>query len=557
MISVKKEPKDMKEITNLGDITEAYKRAIKLVSVNWQGRELKIPVYYSMNAAITYEKAIEETKNYRKSFCTMVLEIINNNQKVIYQEGEFPALNLDDIEGLSDNDLKKIGEEIIHSSDYLKRFDEEVSEETDDFFKKFYLIHKKETEKYREQMKKIAEQMKSKLDFIDNYKNILPSIELASRISRITETVGFPLIDTQMYQNIINNPALMELAATASKMESTIDISMKVINPIYSNISNAIKMQSVIASSRAMTNAAVQNFYSEINAIRDILQPNNVEYIRRALESQEHLRRAINNNLRSHIQILGTELNNILNFTYNDKLFNFINVQQSIINNIKPFLFDIQNVLTSRANVKESLKKKAQTMLQFGWWFIGSLPIEKINYIHRNRETLLQEDVDKMICDYYKDSDYKELEGIIREWHELEYFCKWKNKTDDAFTAHKLGKYSLSVPVWAFMLEGIIRDFMKDTYGVSAYNFSPLYDNFKEKAKELDSIIVNYAFTCIDSFYIRFNPAEPDEVQDFSRHKIFHGQALNYDNEINSLKLILYLDELFYVMSSLKSLKIA
>lgn len=154
MISMKKEPKDIKEKTNLGDITEVHKRAIKLVPVNWQGRELKIPVYYSMNAAITYEKAFEETKNYRKSFCTMVLKIISNNQKVICQEGEFPALHLDDIEGLSDNDLKKIGEEIIYSSDYLKRFDEEVSEEADDFFKKFYLIHKKETEKYREHMKK-------------------------------------------------------------------------------------------------------------------------------------------------------------------------------------------------------------------------------------------------------------------------------------------------------------------------------------------------------------------------------------------------------------------
>ena len=79
-------------------------------------------------------------------------------------------------------------------------------------------------------------------------------------------------------------------------------------------------------------------------------------------------------------------------------------------------------------------------MLQFSWWFIGSLPIEQINYIHRNRETLLQEDVDKMICDYYKASDYKELEGIIREWDELEYFCKWGSKIDDAFYAHKSGK---------------------------------------------------------------------------------------------------------------------
>ena len=556
MISVKKEPKDIKEITNLGDITEAYKRAIKLVPVNWQDRELKIPVYYSSNAAIAYEEAFEETKSYRKSFCTMVLRIIYNNLKVIYQEDEFPALHLDDIEGLSDNDLKKIGEEIIYSSDYLKRFDEEVSEEADDFFKKFYLIHKKETEKYREHMKKIAERMKPKLDFADNYKNLLPGIELASKISRITQTVRLPLVDTAMYQNIINNPALMELAATASKMGSTIDTYMKVINPMHNNISNVLKMQSAIASSSAII-AVVQNFYSEINAIRDILQPNNMEYIRRALEIQESLRRALNNNLQSHIQILQAELNNILNFTYNDKLFNFVNVQQSIINNIKPFLLNIQTVLISRANIKESLKKKAKTMLQFGWWFIGSLPIEQINYIHRNRETLLQEDVDKMICDYYKASDYKELEEIIREWHGMEYFCKWGSKIDDAFYAHKSGKYSLSVPVWAFMLEGIIRDFLRDAYGISEKRFSFLYNNFKEKAKELDNFIVNYAFNCIDSFYVRFNPEEPDEVQDFSRHKIFHGQALNYDNEINSLKLILYLDELFYMISSLKSLNIA
>ena len=49
MISVKKEPKDIKEITNFGDIIDAHKRVIKLVPVNWKGRELKIPVYYSMS----------------------------------------------------------------------------------------------------------------------------------------------------------------------------------------------------------------------------------------------------------------------------------------------------------------------------------------------------------------------------------------------------------------------------------------------------------------------------------------------------------------------------
>ena len=101
VISVKKESRDVKKITNVEDIIEAHKRAIKLVPVNWKGRELKIPVYYSMNAAIAYEKAFEETESYRKSFCTMVLKIINNNKKVIYQEDDFPILNLEDIEGKS------------------------------------------------------------------------------------------------------------------------------------------------------------------------------------------------------------------------------------------------------------------------------------------------------------------------------------------------------------------------------------------------------------------------------------------------------------------------
>ena len=67
-----KDIKDIKKITNDEDIIEVHKRMIKLVPVNWQDRELEIPVYYSMDAASTYEKAFEETKNYRKSFCKMV-----------------------------------------------------------------------------------------------------------------------------------------------------------------------------------------------------------------------------------------------------------------------------------------------------------------------------------------------------------------------------------------------------------------------------------------------------------------------------------------------------
>jgi len=496
---MKKETRDINQKTNLDDITKAFKKAIKFVPVNWKGRELEIPVHYGMNAVIAYDQAFKETKNYRKSFCAMVLEMVNNNQKKIYNEGEFPILHMNDIEGLSDYDLIKIGEEIINSSDYLKRF-EEAYKEADDFFKKFYLIHKKEIEVFTKQMKKIAKQM-------DRYEKLLQNIELASKIGMITE--------------------------------------------------NIIKMQSVIAPYVTMTNTALQNFYSEINAIKDILQPNILEYARKALENQELLKKAININLQSQIQILGAKLNDILNFTYNDKLFNFIDIRQSIINNMKPFLLDIQTVLILKENIEKSLKDKAKTMFQFGWCYISSLPQEIINYIHINKESLLQEDVDKMVCDHYKASDYKELESMIKQWYELKYFYKWRNKIDDAFWAHKLGKYSLSIPLWAILPEGIIRDFMRDVYNVSAYGFGRLYENFKEKVQDLDYFIIDYVFLWIDLFYNDFHPEKPEKVQDFNRHKILHGLALNYDNEINSLKLILYLDELFHMISSLKSLNIA
>ncbi|RBP35719.1 hypothetical protein [Garciella nitratireducens] len=346
----------------------------------------------------------------------------------------------------------------------------------------------------------------------------------------------------------------MELAATASNMGDMIGTYMKVINPIERNISKSIiEMQSLLVPTMNIANETIKDYYFEINDIRDILQSINMKYVRMTIENQEALRNIMNSSIQRYMKVFGAELNKILNFKYYDKLFNFANVQQDIINKMRPFLLDIQQILFARKNIKDNINKKAETMLRFGWWFISSLPIEIMNYIYKNKETLKNKDVDKIISDYYKYDECRELEEIIKEWNELEYFNKWEKKIKDAFYAHKLEMYSLSVPVWALMIEGIIRDFMSENYDVTAFKFGFLYNDFKEKAKELDGFIVSYAFNCMDSFYVRFNPEKPGRVHDFSRHKIFHGQAINYDTEINSLKLMLYLDELFYIALSLKN----
>ena len=198
-------------------------------------------------------------------------------------------------------------------------------------------LNKGDFEKYRENITKVAEQLNPKLDFADYYKNLLPGIELVSILSRITETVRPPLVDIAIYQNIIGNSALTELAATASKMGNMIGTYMEVINPIQRSINKSIiEMQSVLVPTTSIINETIKNYYSEINAIRDILQPINMEYVRTALESQEALRNVMNSGIQSHMQVFGAELNKILNFTHHDKLFNFANVQQDIMA-IRPF----------------------------------------------------------------------------------------------------------------------------------------------------------------------------------------------------------------------------
>ena len=157
------------------------------------------------------------------------------------------------------------------------------------------------------------------------------------------------LVDMRIYQNIIGNSALMELVATENKMGNMIGTYVEVINPIQRSIDKSIiEIQSVLASKTSIFNETIKNYYSEINAIRDILQPINMEYVRTSLEGQEIFRKVMTSGIQRHIQVFGEELNKILNFTYNDKLFNFTNVQQDIIRKIRPFLLETQQILFAR-----------------------------------------------------------------------------------------------------------------------------------------------------------------------------------------------------------------
>ncbi|NMB97456.1 MAG: hypothetical protein GYA02_12745 [Clostridiaceae bacterium] len=542
------ESKDTNKTLSTEEIIKAHKRAIKLVSVNWKGNQLEIPVFYSFKAAITYERAYEETKDYRKSFCIMILKMIDSNKSFVYKEDEFPILELSDIDKLSNDDLIKIGNEVINSSEDLKKIKSEKSIKGDNFFEIFYAIHKTETEQYSEQIKKSLQKLE-----LGYKKQFSTFLEATKKMTGIIETIKPVKVNAiEAYQNIVGNSALVETIAIASNIENSIGTHINIINPINESVSKSIyQMQSSLASISSMVNPAIQNVYSSIDSISDILLPINMDYLQRIIETQESVKRSLNINFQNNIKIFTEGIKGILGpelagFKINE-------LQQNLINNITPFILSAQKTLIARKNINNNLTNRAKIMFRYEWWLIDSLPISIINYIYDNGDDLTKQDVDDIICEYYKNNEYSGLERILKSWNELPYYATRRKQIRDAFYAHKLGLYSLSIPVLGMMLEGVIRDFMSDTYSLTHYKFSPLYNGFKKKAKELDEFILKYTFNCIDLFYIRYNPQNPDEVDDFSRHKMFHGQAINYDSEVNSLKLILYLDELFQIESYLRT----
>lgn len=542
------ESKDAKKILSTEEIINAHKRAIKLVSVNWKGNLLEIPVFYGFKAAVSYEKAYEETKDYRKSFCIMILKMIDSNKNYVYKEDEFPVLELSDVDNLSDDDLINLGNEVINSSVILKKIKLEKSIEGDDFFEVFYEIHKAETKQYSEQIKKSLQKLE-----LGYKKQFSTFIEATKKMTGITEAIKPVKVNAiEAYQNIVGNSALVETIAIASNIENSIGTHINIINPINESVSKSIyQMQSSLVSISSMVNPVIQNIYSSIDRISDILLPINMDHLQRIIETQESVKMSLNINFQNNIKIFTEGIRGILG----NELAGFkINeLQQNLINNITPFLLSTQKILIARKNINNNLTNRAKTMFQYKWWLIDSLPMNIINHIYENRDDLTQQDVDNIICDYYKNNEYRELERILKLWSELPYYATRIKQIKEALYAHKLGLYSLSIPVWGFMIEGVMRDFMCDNYGLTYFRFSSLYDEFKEKVKELNKFILEYAFNCIDLFYIDFNPTEPDKVDDFSRHKMFHGQAINYDSEVSSLKLILYLDELFQIESYLRT----
>ncbi len=520
------------------DFINAYKKSIRYVEVTINEEKISLPITYSMNASIKYREGYEEKNDYRYAFCIMVLNIIDQNKKFMNENNTIHDLDIVDISNIEDIDLKKIGEEIIGSSKYLDDIAADYSV-VDDFFEKFYLINKKEDEIYQGTVSKVMKTIKPK-DVIPssirllNHTGIRKQLDWVNRNERI---LGHAL---GIASNIhLNNKVIESMQAYNNFFKGN--------ERLFNNIANiGLQMQpinnAILRHEKiwGQLSLAIQNWKGIYNpAIMQCIQ---------SIAIQES---AIKNVLHNPLKQFESAVKAITTVTAAEKLFAFTSLQEEVMRNFKPFIIDLQSIRIERLVVKEELKKRAEMLGKFGWWYISDISEEIIEQIMEESEHLNNDKVNEIICNFFKEDNFYNLNIMLDAWNEVPFLSKKCVLLEEAIYSHKHGKYASAIQSLITNGEGIVRDFVRETCGLASKPWGPVYNRFKDMVEELEEFLYKYIINFIDYLYLNFDPKYPERTDDFNRHKIAHGESVNHGTEANSLKTILYINEIYHILNAL------
>ena len=195
-------------------------------------------------------------------------------------------------------------------------------------------------------------------------------------------------------------------------------------------------------------------------------------------------------------------------------------------------------------------------------WITPSMPyslIFKVKELANNKDTRV-EAVEEVFLEYFEKNDLEMLQEMITSWEVSHPFAQRKHIIHDAFDAHKAGKYTLSIPALLPQAEGVLSS-------ITGKGGGKPYKLFDETIQQeypdiLNNITKDILLKFATSMYKGIKPeyfttdklslwlkSEDIRESDFmNRHAILHGIHINYANKINSLRVFLLLDSLYFLV---------
>jgi len=208
----------------------------------------------------------------------------------------------------------------------------------------------------------------------------------------------------------------------------------------------------------------------------------------------------------------------------------------------------------------DDFEEKNEVLKNFKWFYSSEIPNEIIDEIYIRRSEITQDEVDSMITEYFNKN--KQIKRIVKNWVDLPYFENRRHVFKDARIAHSRQLYNASTTLMAIHFEGIVIGFTCEKMKKPEFQVKNALKCINDLTDELpafvipftDFIVFSYVLNAISKTYSEyFSPVNPDNCSNTSRHKIAHGQATEKETEANSLRLFLFMNELYKLLYCLEN----
>ncbi|NFT93951.1 hypothetical protein FDF86_16615 [Clostridium botulinum] len=259
---------ESKNIVTAQQLIDAIRKNTKLVTVIINNKKIILPIYYNSGASMEYENNYKLTKDSKESFCVMLLDMINNSKNLFKDNLDIQNLVLEDIKVISNDELKKIGEIIINSSEWLKEFF--INDEDENFFDNFNTAIIGERNKYIQESNKrwkklfnendtIYSSVNSMFSKIDNMqtlvaKNVninkntseLPKAEMLNL--NVEDTIFYKQleIDEQIAQTLLESIEENKIASIKADRNNKINTILVIVTLIVTTIGTFFTVASVV-----------------------------------------------------------------------------------------------------------------------------------------------------------------------------------------------------------------------------------------------------------------------------------------------------------------------
>jgi len=222
-------------------------------------------------------------------------------------------------------------------------------------------------------------------------------------------------------------------------------------------------------------------------------------------------------------------------------------------------IFEFENTLKTaidRINLQsnqlqfffEKLPGRTQNALlnigKLGWYFDMNMPLSSLWTLNDGSINENFDEIEEALKDYFE-SRTTEIEKTV-----VESFPKRREFIISAFNAHKRQEYELSVPVFLSQTDGICKEVTNKYLFIKNRSKQPEIADYVEQSI---TDTLEKAFFSVLTLTLPISQSQKDRSLDFkglNRHMVLHGESLDYNTQINSLKAISMLNYVVYLLKN-------